>query len=648
MTGRRRDAAVALVCVVWVAWAGACSRTPLDAGESADGASFAPGDGAASPLDAARASSDASVLDGGDVLPDGALTCAPPACTEGQSHCASGGISLCTADDAGCLVWGASEACLPGQTCASDAGAASCISIPAPRPLAPLSTATVTSQTPSLHWVLAEGDDGAQVDICRDRACRTAVATFAVTGSAGAPAAPLTAGVYFWRLHGTAGGVVGATTSPVWEFFVGARSAPVDTSWGTTLDVNGDGFADVLVGAPGGLLNLAGAAYLYLGGPSGPQIVPTEITDGTSDDGFGAAAASAGDVNGDGYGDAVIEAEGPELIGVPYVYLGGHDGLSTQATVLQLAGVGQRYASGIAAVGAGDVNGDGYGDILVGSGGIDKNSGAAYLYYGSAAGPVTTPITLPGTSKADAFGSSAASAGDVNGDGYADVLVGAVFAKAHGAAYLYLGGPTGPAMTAVLYPVGSSPTSAYFGASVAGAGDINGDGFADVAVGAPNTNSSQGAAYLYLGGSNGLQGGNVGPSVPPMTLQFGLLVGGAGDVDGDGFADLVVGSNGGATIYLGGATGLSSVPISLASPLMMGSDFGIAVGAGDVDGDGFTDVVVGEPFQESGQPAGFAYVFFGAAAGPRAVPATLTIPGGAGDAFGAAVAYRGSLLGGKR
>src|SRR5262249_39138646 len=132
------------------------------------------------------------------------------------------------------------HACAAGEGCFASA----CQPIAPPRLVAPLSTATVTSQTPTLRWALPEGVGGAQIEICRHRACTRSVGTFSAPGPRGT-APHLDAGVYFWRARGTHAGAVGTLTSAVWQFRVGARSAAVDTSWGTTPDVNGDGYDDV-------------------------------------------------------------------------------------------------------------------------------------------------------------------------------------------------------------------------------------------------------------------------------------------------------------------------------------------------------------------------------------------------------------------
>ena len=155
-----------------------------------------------------------------------------------------------------------------------------------------MSTSTVTSQTPTLHWALASGTDGARVQICHDRACGTVEQTLDVTGTSAAPTTALTPGVHYWRLYGRSGTTVAGSSGPVWQFYVGHLSAPHDTSWGTTPDFNGDGYADVLVGANG--------AYVYAGGASGPATTPTVVSVPAGSMGFGQNLAAAGDFNGDG------------------------------------------------------------------------------------------------------------------------------------------------------------------------------------------------------------------------------------------------------------------------------------------------------------------------------------------------------------
>jgi hypothetical protein len=161
------------------------------------------------------------------------------------------------------------------------------------------------------------------------------------------------------------------------------------------------------------------------------------------------------------------------------------------------------------------------------------------------------------------LGDSVASAGDVNGDGYADVIVGARLYDAgqtdEGAAFIFLGSADGvldgnPASAAT--QLESNQGASAFGWSVAGAGDVDGDGYADVIVGAPSYDageSDEGAAFVFHGGASGIADGNPASAatqlesnqekgVQPAGPNFGESVAGAGDVDGDGYADVIVGA----------------------------------------------------------------------------------------------------------
>jgi hypothetical protein len=262
---------------------------------------------------------------------------------------------------------------------------------------------------------------------------------------------------------------------------------------------------------------------------------------------------------------------------------------------------------------AGDVNGDGYDDVVVGAyswNGSFNREGRAYLHLGSASGLAETPAwTADPTDVTDAwFGWAVSTAGDVNGDGYSDVAISAPFWRdehAEGRAYVYLGSadglPSEPSWTA-------DPTDqdiSKFGWSLSSAGDVNADGYSDLIIGARDWNGEafdEGRAYLYLGGPTGLA------STPAWTIdpvdqedgRFGLSVA-MGRVNGDDYSDIVVsagGYNGEAAdegrVYLfpGGASGPSSTPLSTVDPSdVRGATFGLATSVGDVNGDGFDDVI---------------------------------------------------------
>ncbi|MCK5109460.1 MAG: FG-GAP repeat protein, partial [Methanosarcinales archaeon] len=291
---------------------------------------------------------------------------------------------------------------------------------------------------------------------------------------------------------------------------------------------------------------------------------------------FGYSVASAGDVNGDGYGDIVVGAyqndNGGNDAGKAYLYLGSASGISTTASWVATGDVAYTYF-GSSVTSAGDVNGDGYDDVVVGAHG-GNGIGKAYLYLGSASGLSTTASwTAIGEAAGDYFGTSVASAGDVNRDGNSDVIVGACYndggGNSAGKAYVYLGSATGLSTTASWTATGGV-ASDYFGSSVASVGDVNDDGYGDIVVGAHGNGDGggfgAGKVYLYLGSASGISATASWTMTGEMAGDyFGSSVASAGDVNDDGYVDIVVGAHGNddggdkagkSYVYLGSASGI--------------------------------------------------------------------------------------------
>jgi hypothetical protein len=205
--------------------------------------------------------------------------------------------------------------------------------------------------------------------------------------------------------------------------------------------VNGDGFDDVIVGAytndlVGG--NNGGKAYLYLGGSHMDNVVDVTFNGSAAFDYFGVCVAGVGDVNNDGYDDVLISARGVNVRGRTSIYFGGP--VMNNVPDVTLNGEVDYNYFGESAAGAGDINGDGYADVIIGAFGNNSYTGKVYIYYGGASMDTIPDLTFTGEAASDRFGGSVSGAGDVNGDGFNDAIVGAWYAGAttEGKAYLYL------------------------------------------------------------------------------------------------------------------------------------------------------------------------------------------------------------------
>jgi hypothetical protein len=248
-------------------------------------------------------------------------------------------------------------------------------------------------------------------------------------------------------------------------------------------------------------------------------------------------------VNGDGYGDVAVNAEyALNQTGRVHVYHGGASGLPATPTVSITGpdGAGARFGK---LAGACDVNGDGFGDLIVGADFYANETGRIYVYRGGASGLATTPDVITGADgPSSGFARVVACAGDVNGDGYADVIVGQDMWNGTGKVHVFLGGATGLAAAPARTWADGTDTKSGYGCAVASAGDVNADGYGDVIVGERWTNQSTGRVFVYLGGSGGPQATATRIWIGPdgMQKEFGVQLGFAGDMNGDGVPELLV------------------------------------------------------------------------------------------------------------
>ena len=399
-------------------------------------------------------------------------------------------------------------------------------------------------------------------------------------------------------------------------------------------DVNGDGFDDVIVGAPwdNDLGDAAGAVYVFQGGPDGIQPdVATKLkaSDGAELNFFGHDVSDAGDVNGDGFDDVIVGAYGHnangEYSGAAYLYFGDANGIEPASEIeLTQSDGASNNAFGFSVSGAGDVNADGYDDVIVGTGwyfGVVPS--AAYVYLGGSEGIADEiKLTTAEGEPQDHYGAEVSGAGDVNADGYDDVVVGAPGVNEAGSTYVYLGADDGLRMNSELKVVASDGSgAAAFGLSLGDAGDVNDDGYDDVVVGSI-ANDDTDSAYLYLGSNSGIDIDTETKLVPPNGNRdtFGASVSGAGDLDGDGYDDVIVGGPwvGEAYVYLGQSNGIDAISRTTIEShndvQNTPGEFGASLAsAGDVDGDGYADLIVGDPQDTNviGYLAGAAFLYYG-------------------------------------
>ncbi|MDJ0571781.1 MAG: calcium-binding protein [Pleurocapsa sp. MO_192.B19] len=506
-------------------------------------------------------------------------------------------------------------------------------------------------------------------------------------------------------------------------------------------DINGDGVDDLIIGAPGGGYynyygygyygsGSGGRSYVVFGGSDVGDSGSLELSQLDGSNGFvingidnndnaGSSVSNAGDINGDGIDDLIIGAPNADNSsnysdeGESYVVFGSDDGFDANLELSELdgssgfviTGIDNYDNSGRSVSSAGDVNGDGIDDLIIGAPNADNSDnysseGESYVVFGSSDGFAdsldlaeldgSNGFVISGIDNYDNSGRSVSSAGDVNGDGIDDLIIGAPYAgeytyygsNSEGESYVVFGGSdVGDSGSLELSQLNGSngfiisgiDNYDNSGRSVSNAGDINGDGIDDLIIGAPNADSSgnysdEGESYVVFGNSDGFAAslelseldGNNGFVITGADNNdnLGRSVSGAGDVNGDGIDDLIIGapyadsssnygSQGESYVVFGNSDGFAaSLDLSnlddinglLITGIDNGDNLGRSVsGAGDINGDGVDDIIIGAPNADRGDNysrEGESYVVFGV------VPLELTgtsdddvLTGGNGDDF---------------
>jgi hypothetical protein len=416
---------------------------------------------------------------------------------------------------------------------------------------------------------------------------------------------------------------------------------------GVNKDTNGNGYIDLVIGASG--YSDSGKIYLYNGSSSGLSSSSSLDRLGSSGDAFGWAVAVS-DFDGDGFADVAVGAPASSsYTGSVSVFYGSVSGISSTGTALATGeGTNNYFGEELA---TGDFDNDGYADLAVGASGYSSDTGRATIYHGSDSGlSATASQTLTGSSNSS-FGKALAT-GDVNGDGYCDLAVGAQgydpgSASGTGAVYVHHGGVTGIPGSPDKTLLGEAALDS-FGASVA-IGNANGDGYDDLAVGADGHNVSTGRAYVYHGISGGIG------SAPIRTLDggaqgdsFGATVV-MGNFNGDDYDDLAVGADGHSSftgrvsVYDGGSGGIESSASQTLTGESSSHFFGDALSAGDADLDGNDELVVSAAFYDGPTYTnrGKVYLYDGSSSGiPSASARTWTGTDTAdGEKFGFATGF---------
>lgn len=595
-----------------------------------------------------------------DACPAGGCTtdaeCPAPAAMCAAARCVVGACFSVEADDSMCGV---------DQFCAPDTGCTSYPTLPdagpptnepptlVPTPYAPwlgedtgfpdapgLMSGAAHPLRPKLAWREPLPADATyfEVDIAVEPDFGTPLHTYTTVESFLHPSDTLDVRRHYWRVRACNASGCGAAHPTSWFFDAGT----------VTSDVDGDSFADIAVGDDE---RDEGHLYVYRGRTSGPPVLGPELVDGEPGEGNFGGAVTIGDLNNDGLAEVIVASPLKERMGLTHVGevriysddLAAGISLNETDRLISPDPSAEQLWFGEGVLVPGDLNGDGYDDLVVGepgampgSVGVAVRPGRVHVYFGGSSG-IGSPVTLEsprgGTSIQAGFGGLIRAVGDLDGDGYVDIAtsaraqtVGA--ASAAGEVYLLRGGPDVQTTWASSAPwiVLTSPapaTNDKFGSALVGMSDLNADGYDELVVGAygvDGTTVDSGAVYLYFGGPDlAALGAPILIPAPAGALSFGQSIA-SGDFDDNLIADLVIGA---PDTGVGGAVYTVSFPFPFEAPYTLpaavalsssvdtpGARLGHCVSVpGFVRGGAAVDVLVTAPGQDRSGNLGIAQLY---------------------------------------
>jgi hypothetical protein len=487
----------------------------------------------------------------------------------------------------------------------------------APRLLSPRPGACALTATPTLRWRGVSNVASWRVRACRDRACATPLFELDARGETAVPPSALPAGVVFWRVEAD------GRTSATWSFTVTARPGPHDVTAPACADLDGDGYGDALVqtatdahriaflwGSPRGLVR-RGAQRLVE--PPTRYGLTVQLAGDLDGDGYADLLASSHDVSSPPGG----RAPSRDHAGAVLLYRGGRRGVQVRASVRLDPRAGEEFFGGEVRV-AGDVDGDGRGDLLVDSSpSAHAPSRHACVQLRRRIFETTTvtaaDVDFEGFHCSNQ-GRDSGAAGDVDGDGFGDVILARDGDNGRTPAVrLYHGSPDGLTRAEDL-DLSAVRVPSDVRVEVGALGDINGDGFGDFALAWERSETSVAGGIVWHGAA-------AGPLVarplarPPRRADadeeadfFGMRAGGVGDLDRDGRDDAMLAVSDRTLAFVRNG--------DLAAPTLFSRGDGLPVGffggfhqpCGDVNGDGFLDVLVGSTCAETDAQSGDACV----------------------------------------